>query len=175
MTQTMPNTPQFLNQLDSTRSQLKPTITVVRTLLSVISDGWEDAAIGKGESVSTKTTTALNGDDVGFLEPDYGWEEMHGFLGNSCWEAPCRVTFSDVEARPGYASKLAHEYQDTPEVFLEKLKLLAALIKRSNHCLLYTGAGIRYLLYFIHMLIHSFIYSFLLLCIFSLQHIIGYK
>ena len=48
----------------------------------------------------------------------------------------------DVEARPGYDSMLAHEYADTPTTLKEKVKILASLLKKSKHCVAYTGAGI---------------------------------
>lgn len=76
------------------------------------------------------------------LEPDYGWSEAHGFRGNENWELPLRVKHCEEEARPGYATRLAHEYNDAPEVLQEKVTLLAQLLRQSEHCLLYTGAGI---------------------------------
>jgi NAD-dependent SIR2 family protein deacetylase len=68
--------------------------------------------------------------------------EMHGFLGDQSWEAPVLVTECNEDARPGYQTKKAHEYLDTPEVLSAKIKLLADLIRKSNHCVAYTGAGI---------------------------------
>lgn len=76
------------------------------------------------------------------LHPERGWQEAHGFLGDEQWELPVKVKHCDLEARPGYASKLAHEYSDTPQVLHEKVKLLAQLLLRSENCLLYTGAGL---------------------------------
>jgi hypothetical protein len=70
------------------------------------------------------------------------WKEMHGFRGNPRWVAPVKVVHCEAEARPGYASRLAHEYEDTEEVLIEKVKLLARLVRESHNCLLYTGAGI---------------------------------
>ena len=67
----------------------------------------------------------------------------HGTLGASQgWKKAIRVTNCSVEARPGYQSKLAHEYLDTPEVLKQKVKLLADLVTRSKRMCLYTGAGI---------------------------------
>ena len=76
------------------------------------------------------------------LQPDYGWSEAHGFRGNEQWELPLKIKHCEEEARPGYATKLAHEYADTPFVLQEKVFLLAHLLQQSEHCLLYTGAGI---------------------------------
>jgi len=58
------------------------------------------------------------------------------------FEPPNLVTFCEDEARPGYTSMSAHEYSDNPVVLREKVKLLAAMIKRSKRCTAYTGAGI---------------------------------
>jgi len=58
------------------------------------------------------------------------------------WENPQRVFTSDTDARPGYTSKKAHEYQDTEEVLNAKVKELINLMKNSKQTVLYTGAGI---------------------------------
>jgi NAD-dependent SIR2 family protein deacetylase len=69
--------------------------------------------------------------------------EMHGVLGvGRGWEAPTLVTFCNEEARPGYSSVKAHEYNENPLTLREKVKVLAELIRKSNHFLAYTGAGI---------------------------------
>lgn len=69
--------------------------------------------------------------------------EMHGFLGvDKGWAAPNLVTFCDEDARPGYASRKAHEYNEDPVVLREKVRVLADLLLRSRHCVCYTGAGI---------------------------------
>ena len=68
---------------------------------------------------------------------------MHGILGvGRNWVAPKIVTFCDEEARPGYASMLAHEYNEDPATLREKVRMLAALLRKAKHCVAYTGAGI---------------------------------
>ena len=57
----------------------------------------------------------------------------HGSLGNPFWRAP-KVTYkSDEIARKGenYNSKTKTEYKDHPEVLIEKVKLLAEMIRSS--------------------------------------------
>ena len=70
------------------------------------------------------------------------WEEAHGFLGSDCWRYPILTAKCEAEARPGYKSKKAHEFQEVPEVFESKIKLLAGLIRKSSRMIAYTGAGI---------------------------------
>ena len=73
---------------------------------------------------------------------DSDWQAMHGFLGCSEWEAPELTKRCDEEARPGYDTKLAHEYNDTPQVLSMKISLLVRLIRKSRNCIAYTGAGL---------------------------------
>jgi len=68
--------------------------------------------------------------------------EMHGRLGPSRWKPPRMVVRCDAEARPGYQSKKAHEYEEDPQTLREKVELLASLIRKSKKCMAYTGAGI---------------------------------
>jgi NAD-dependent SIR2 family protein deacetylase len=70
------------------------------------------------------------------------WEEIHGFKGSEKWQAPKLAVYCDEDARPGYNTKKAHEYLDSDEVFQEKIKLLAEMIKKSENMIAYTGAGI---------------------------------
>jgi hypothetical protein len=72
-------------------------------------------------------------------QKQYPW---HGFLGNRSWAPPVKTQHCDVEARPGYQSEKAHEYEDEEDVLWEKVQLLADLIKKSRHCLIYSGAGL---------------------------------
>lgn len=66
----------------------------------------------------------------------------HGRLGASSWPAPkLAVRCSDI-ARPGYNSTAAHEYLDTDEVLVEKVRLLAGLIRKAKKCVIYAGAGL---------------------------------
>jgi hypothetical protein len=116
---------------------LKPTTTVIRQI-PIISHGWEESAVEPTlqESVHENQLTAET------LIPEHGWQEMHGFLGNKDWSPPRKISHCDSESRPGYASRQAHEYEDTPEVLSAKVSLLATLIRRSSNCLIYSGAGI---------------------------------
>ena len=72
-------------------------------------------------------------------EESYPW---HGFLARRSWEAPMKTQHCEEEARPGYQTVKAHEYEDSEEVLHEKVLLLANLIKQSSNCLVYSGAGI---------------------------------
>jgi len=67
---------------------------------------------------------------------------MHGRLGSSTWAAPRLMISCSKEARPGYVSMKADEYQDEPSVLLAKVKAFAALIRQSRQFCAYTGAGI---------------------------------
>ena len=68
--------------------------------------------------------------------------EMHGRIGCVHWAAPELAAWADVEARPGYNSRKAHEYVDAPDVLAEKVKFLAGLVRSAGQCVAYTGAGI---------------------------------
>ena len=69
---------------------------------------------------------------------------VHGYgYADRGWENPKQVLTSDVDARPGYTSKKAHEYEDVEEVLVAKVKELIALMrKKPSETVLYTGAGI---------------------------------
>jgi hypothetical protein len=68
--------------------------------------------------------------------------QWHGLLGNPNWELPNKVVDCDLDARPGYATVQAHEYEEDPHVLQEKVQFLAHLITQSQNCIVYTGAGI---------------------------------
>lgn len=70
------------------------------------------------------------------------WKTAHGFRGESSWQAPIMTKYCVHEARPGYASTLAHEYEEEPEVLRAKVAILAHLIRESNDALIYSGAGL---------------------------------
>ena len=70
---------------------------------------------------------------------EHNW---HGFLGQRNWDPPLMTQHCDEDARPGYNTEKAHEYEDHEHVLQEKVFLLADLIKRSSNCLIYSGAGI---------------------------------
>lgn len=67
---------------------------------------------------------------------------MHGTQGDTLWKSPVKVVHCDVDARPGYATRKAHEYNDIPSVLRSKVKLLADMVRKSKHMAAYTGAGI---------------------------------
>mmetsp|Transcript_8022 Transcript_8022/g.17900 ORF Transcript_8022/g.17900 Transcript_8022/m.17900 type:complete len:563 (+) Transcript_8022:95-1783(+) len=69
-------------------------------------------------------------------------DACHGRFGDPEWAAPRLVRACDEEARPGYKTKKAHEYLDEEDVLRAKVKALANLIRRSENCVAYTGAGI---------------------------------
>lgn len=66
----------------------------------------------------------------------------HGLLGNPQWKKPIKVVDCDLDARPGYASVQAHEYEEDSNVLYEKVQFLAHLLQQSKNCVIYTGAGI---------------------------------
>eukprot|EP00854_Cymbomonas_tetramitiformis_P020999 gene20999-25196_t len=68
--------------------------------------------------------------------------KMHGELYRGHWQPPKCVTEFDVNARLTFTSIKAHEYYDREDVLNEKVELLAELIRGSNNCMAYTGAGI---------------------------------
>lgn len=55
---------------------------------------------------------------------------------------PSKILHCDEEARPGYASVKAHEFDENEDVLAAKIKLLGAMIRSSANCIAYTGAGI---------------------------------
>jgi len=68
---------------------------------------------------------------------------MHGIDGvGRGWNPPVVTLASDVEARPGYNSMKAEEYHDDPETLQKKITVLADLVRKSQHFVTYTGAGI---------------------------------
>jgi hypothetical protein len=115
--------------LEEWKKKLRPTTTVIRTTTSVYDT-----------SKPNDSKLPVQRDNLGVLVSDHGFEEMHGFKGSPEWPPPVKITHCDSEARPGYASKLAHEYEDTAEVLQAKVVLLAQMIRASRNCLLYTGA-----------------------------------
>jgi len=68
--------------------------------------------------------------------------KWHGSLGSSDWPLPVLAAEADEMARPGYQTKKADEYLDTPDVLRAKVAVLADLLRRSKNACAYTGAGI---------------------------------
>jgi len=55
---------------------------------------------------------------------------------------PTRVVHCDEPSRPEYHSVRSHEYHDEDWVLEAKVAMLADLMRRSNQCVAYTGAGL---------------------------------
>lgn len=55
---------------------------------------------------------------------------------------PVRVVECNAKSRPEYTDIPSHEYRDTPESLNVKIKILADLLRRSQKCVAYTGAGL---------------------------------
>jgi NAD-dependent SIR2 family protein deacetylase len=70
------------------------------------------------------------------------WRHVHGRHGEESWARPVRVVECDQEARPGYNSRKAHEYEEDPATLQAKIRKLAEMIRSSKHCVAYTGAGL---------------------------------
>eukprot|EP01061_Rhynchopus_euleeides_P018283 TRINITY_DN30229_c0_g1_i1.p1 TRINITY_DN30229_c0_g1~~TRINITY_DN30229_c0_g1_i1.p1 ORF type:complete len:281 (+),score=95.71 TRINITY_DN30229_c0_g1_i1:67-909(+) len=69
--------------------------------------------------------------------------EMHGTLGvGQGWDTPRLAAASTEDARPGYRTRSASEYVDTPRTLKAKAKVLACLLRKSGATVAYTGAGI---------------------------------
>ena len=75
---------------------------------------------------------------------DKGKEQCHHglMLKELALKAPKLVAKSNQLSRPGYSTIDASEYEDHPDVLKIKVKELAALIRKSTNCVVYTGAGI---------------------------------
>jgi len=69
-------------------------------------------------------------------------EGMHGLMHQPEWEPPIQVLQNEDEARPGYTSMAAHEYNDDPWTLEGKVALFAELLRTSENAMAYTGAGI---------------------------------
>lgn len=69
-------------------------------------------------------------------------DAMHGRCGDPAWPAPHLARACEEDARPGYRTKSANEYLDHEEVLRAKVKTLAEMIRKSQNCVAYTGAGI---------------------------------
>lgn len=68
---------------------------------------------------------------------------MHGHRGvGHGWRAPLLITECDAEARPGYNTMRAHEYQDDPGTLRAKVAVMAEMLRAASHPVAYTGAGI---------------------------------
>eukprot|EP01117_Protostelium_nocturnum_P003643 TRINITY_DN14928_c0_g1_i1.p1 TRINITY_DN14928_c0_g1~~TRINITY_DN14928_c0_g1_i1.p1 ORF type:complete len:386 (+),score=121.35 TRINITY_DN14928_c0_g1_i1:90-1247(+) len=69
--------------------------------------------------------------------------QWHGFKGKEEWALPQCVAQSDKANRADQNNLIkANEYLDTPEVLNQKMEEIAKLIKKSQNCITYTGAGL---------------------------------
>lgn len=73
---------------------------------------------------------------------DVAYEEMHGCAADAGWDAPLLEVECDVDARPGYNTMKAHEYEDDPRTLPRKIQLFKAMLLNSENAMAYTGAGI---------------------------------
>ena len=136
---------EFVNNLEEQKQSLKPTTTIVKlpeSPIEIVDLGFGKIAIVPKSSVETILKSEVETRPIEYLIPEKGWREMHGFLGDESWCPPRKISHNENEARPGYSSRQAHEYEDVPEVLSQKVSLLAKLLQKSSNCLIYTGAGI---------------------------------
>jgi len=71
--------------------------------------------------------------------------EMHGRVKGDRirdWHEPLCVVECSKDARPGYNSMPAHEYEDDFATLEKKVELLAEMIVKSKKCCVYSGAGL---------------------------------
>ena len=98
----------------------------------------------KEESKQLIPTTNKAGVQAVALKPEEK-QVFHGSKGSVNWKAP-KCTLKSTKIARGkdksYVSKTQTEYKDHPEVLAEKIKVLAKMIKESQLCVAYTGAGI---------------------------------
>ncbi|KAK3266238.1 hypothetical protein CYMTET_25123 [Cymbomonas tetramitiformis] len=121
-----------IGEMMAQKAKLRPTETRVTHDLMVE----ENMSDSKG--TPTKPPELMNPTDR--LKATHA--ETHGSLGLRSWGAPWCTAASDEDARPGFETRKANEYQDEPAVLSEKVALLASLIRKSRSCVVYSGAGI---------------------------------
>merc|ERR1719150_3371736 len=80
------------------------------------------------------------------LQSDITPAEIHGKIilvrNIKDWAEPDCVVYCAQKARKKYTNIPAHEYEDDPKTLLAKIKVLGDLIKRSQNCCVYSGAGL---------------------------------
>jgi len=108
-------------------------------LADVLSDDTKPPTISVNDAIKSFS----GGKTMISVEEGVSESAMHGIVGvGRGWEPPRLITFCDEDARPGYNSMKAHEYQDSAAILEAKVNVLAALIHHARHCTAYTGAGI---------------------------------
>lgn len=68
--------------------------------------------------------------------------EWHGRLARPAWPLPRCTAEVPEEARPGFSSCSADEFQDDVSVLDAKVDVFLEMLRSSRHCVAYTGAGI---------------------------------
>jgi hypothetical protein len=131
---------QLLHLLTSQKNNLKEVETIVKTGI-VLPSYTVESTYGENFHYSLSDTSICESETVRRLESENS-DSIHGFLGDFTWTAPRMTKYCAVEARPGYATELAHEYEDEEEVLDAKIDILANLIRLSRACVIYTGAGL---------------------------------
>lgn len=142
------STSSSLASTENKQNSVKNTenLNVKTCTLKILPMTKEQRAKALGETTEEKKTVTINTSPPQPRMEGVDVVGMHGHLGTrpsaASWRPPFLVTYCEAEARPGYKSMAAHEYNDDPETLRGKVKVLAELIRASKHCLAYTGAGI---------------------------------
>jgi len=119
-------------------STVRPSVSDIRRINSSLLPFYRKAVGGSCDmKISRETCSAESAGIVAQLP-----RNIHGTFGNPNWPPPKCIAVCNAEARPGYDSMMAHEFEDNFETLKAKVQLLAALILQSNHMSVYTGAGI---------------------------------
>eukprot|EP00928_Gymnodinium_smaydae_P097617 TRINITY_DN8894_c0_g1_i1.p1 TRINITY_DN8894_c0_g1~~TRINITY_DN8894_c0_g1_i1.p1 ORF type:complete len:454 (-),score=101.96 TRINITY_DN8894_c0_g1_i1:166-1527(-) len=109
--------------------------------------------MGVFHAAKADDTKAAKADDTKCATPthvdrlDAKLDECHGRCfgfeqERSEWLPPRVITKCSKEARPGYHSMTASEYEDDEIVLKAKVRVLGALLKRAQRCVIYSGAGL---------------------------------
>jgi len=77
------------------------------------------------------------------MEPDNNWIQWHGFKGDPKWALPRLAAASEKAGRADQGNTIkANEFLDDDDVVLQKMTLVAQLVKLSKYSVAYTGAGL---------------------------------
>jgi hypothetical protein len=131
-----------MEETKNSKNSLNGVETVVKSEIVVLDSSVEATCEGKLLVGRDESTISICEDvTIRRLECENS-DALHGFLGYFTWTAPRMTKYCALEARPGYATELAHEYEDEEEVLIAKVNVLANLIRQSKACVIYTGAGL---------------------------------
>jgi NAD-dependent SIR2 family protein deacetylase len=132
---------------------LKPATTIEKDVMSMITPpverekpetqwvrtdgGWREVPVGLQQGSGVAKEVPME------AAPHEMHGQCYGFADErNKWAAPA-TTFSSVhDARPGYSTMSASEYQDDSVVLVEKVKHLARLVRASQCCVIFAGAGL---------------------------------